>query len=175
MIYIKFYLKIFLVTAIPFGVMIGLVQYFSENHFDLKYIYFMGLFFGLTMSLLLGSIHIFCFKNELKDGHYTVLNLNEQSKEVNSSLTIHDIYQLLKIHLNAKKISLIVDEEIIKATIGLSMESWGEKVKVTIIGNQESNFIYKIESNPSLFSTVVDFGKNVKNINQIIEIIKNGR
>gem|GEM_PF-5793878 len=46
-----------------------------------------------------------------------------------------------------------------------------------MIGNTSylnSTHIYKIESKPKLFSTLVDFGKNIKNINQIIEIIKEG-
>jgi hypothetical protein len=133
----------------------------------------MGFGFGLLMSLILGSIHLSMVEKELKKGNYTVLNLHSQNKIIESYLSIEEIYELLKEKFDFKQISLNKNENLITAKIGMSMQSWGEKMSISKLPNSQSE--YQIKSTPSLFSTVVDFGKNIKNINQVIEIIQDGK
>lgn len=171
MIYIKFYIKLFLTLSIPFGIVMGISRYISRDIVDWNYILFMGVFYGLIMAILLGTAHIINVREELKNGYFTVLGMDSQSKTISSELSFMEIFELLKVKLGAKFISYNQDENIIIAKIGISMQSSGETLKISKLKSQETEQVYKIESKPKLFSTIVDFGKNISNINKVIDIL----
>jgi hypothetical protein len=53
------------------------------------------------------------------------------------------------------------------------MKSWGEEIKIILKSNKENNFEYQLSSSPKLKTTIVDYGKNLENINKIESVIKN--
>ena len=56
---------------------------------------------------------------------------------------------------------------------GMTMKSWGEEIKIILKSNKENNFEYQLSSSPKLKTTIVDYGKNLENINKIESVIKN--
>ena len=55
--YLKFYLKLFLSFGIPFSIILGIAKYIETVAFNWQYMLFMGIGFGLLMSLFLGTFH----------------------------------------------------------------------------------------------------------------------
>jgi hypothetical protein len=53
------------------------------------------------------------------------------------------------------------------------MKSWGEEIKIILKSKTKSEFEYMISSSPKLKTTLVDYGKNLENINRIENAIKN--
>ena len=50
--------------------------------------------------------------------------------------------------------------------------SWGEEISIILQTKGESDFNYKISSRPKLKMTLVDFGKNLENVNRLENVIK---
>ena len=56
---------------------------------------------------------------------------------------------------------------------GITLQSWGEEIKIILKSNQENSYEYIISSSPKLKTALVDYGKNLENINRIENVIKN--
>lgn len=58
-------------------------------------------------------------------------------------------------------------------TTGVSWKSWGEEIKILLKDYKETVFEYQILSSPKLKITLIDYGKNLENINRIESIMTN--
>ncbi len=98
----------------------------------------------------------------------------EQSKFVynlNSNELFRDILLKIKKELNYKIIKEDKTNLIIEYKVPISFKSWGEKVKIQIFDNKDGTSIVEISSRPIFFLTLLDYGKNRQNINQVKNLL----
>lgn len=169
----KLHLKVFLFTGVTYGLILFLLDLMNKNEFALSKLLFMTLFFGITMSLTLVSLHKYRLKKigiqEITDEN---LNVN-QSKTLSSELNTAALIEILASDSIIGKMKMIETKNGIHLKTGISWKSWGENIKITLKSEQDSRFEYEISSSPKLKTTIVDYGKNLENIKRIEKLIKN--
>jgi hypothetical protein len=169
----KLYLKTFLLTGITYGVIMLGFDLADGNGFRLWKFLFMTIFFGATMSLILVSFHKYRLK---KNGVQEITNDNvgvNQTRNLKSKLNKIDIIEKLKTDPIMGKMKMTEIENGISLKTGMTMKSWGEEIKIILKSKTENEFEYMVSSSPKLKTTLVDYGKNLENINRIENVIKN--
>jgi hypothetical protein len=133
----------------------------------------MSILIGAFMSLILVSFHWYNIK---KIG---VENSNDDNLGVNQTRTIvtklnkSELIHKLKLDPTIGKMKITEMENGILFKTGTTMKSWGEEIKIILISNKENNFEYQVSSSPKLKTTIVDYGKNLENVNKIESAIIN--
>lgn len=169
----KLYLKIFLFTGIPFGIINMCLKLDFETGIVLREFVYPTLFFGGFMSFFLGTFQIQSLKkigiHEMTDENLAV----DQTKIVNTTIKKIDLIEKLKIDPLIGKMKLKENENGLFFETGLSMKSWGEEIKIFLLSDNEGTFEYHISSRPKLKTAQVDYGRNHENIIRIENILKN--
>ena len=168
----KLYLKTFLLTGIPYGLIMLGFDLADGDGFRLWRYIFMTLFFGITMSLILVSFHKYRLK---KNGIQEISNDNvgvNQSRNLKARLNKTDLIKKLKSDPIIGKMEMTEIENGVLLKSGVTWKSWGEEIKIIQKTNNETDFEYQISSSPRLKTTFVDYGKNLENINRIENVIK---
>lgn len=164
----KLYIKVFLVTGIPFGILMTISDFKKELSFVLSEFLILSASFGFLMSLILVSWHV---KELRKMGinRFTeeILSPNQKTK---FQTTTSKEELILKLRKNPvfESMNLIESENIIVLKSSPSWRSWGEKIQITIDDLENGVKQVFVSSEPRIATTLVDFGKNRKNI-EIIE------
>ena len=169
----KLYLKTFLWTGIPYGlIMIGF-DLLDGDGFKLRKFLFLTFFFGITMSLILVSFHKYRLRKngiqELTDENLGVT----QTKEVKTKLTKTELIDKLKIDPIIGKMKMTETENGVTLKTGMTWKSWGEEIIIALKSETDADFEYQISSSPKLKTTFIDYGKNLQNINRIEDLIEN--
>ena len=132
----------------------------------------MTLFFGISMSLILVSFHIYRLK---KNGIQRINNENvgvNQSRSLITELNTTDIIDKLKINPIIRKMKMTEIKNGVLLKSGMTWKSWGEEIKIILKSENETDFEYQISSRPKLKTTLVDYGKNLENLILIENSIK---
>ena len=170
---IKLYLKTFLLTSIPYFALITLFSLDKISEIFMLKDISASLFFGIFMSLVLVSFHLYKLK---KDG---VENITDENIGVNQTITLetklnkNELIQKLKLDPEIGKMKMSEMENGVLLKTGITLKSWGEEIKIIIKSNKENNFEYQVSSSPKLKTTIIDYGKNLENVNKIESVIKN--
>ncbi|MDH7448192.1 hypothetical protein [Aquimarina sp. 2201CG14-23] len=169
----KLYLKTFLLTGIPYGlIMLGFDLANGEGFSLWKYL-FLSFFFGITMSLILVSFHRHRLKkNGIQEISNDTIGVN-QSINLKSGLNKTDLIKKLKNDPIIGKMKMTETENGILLKSGVTWKSWGEEIKIMLKSEKESDFEYIVSSSPKLKTMLIDYGKNLENINRIENVIKN--
>tara|TARA_R110002074_G_scaffold166808_1_gene327665 strand:- start:90 stop:473 length:384 start_codon:yes stop_codon:yes gene_type:complete len=125
------------------------------------------------MSLILVSFHRYRLK---KNGIQEITNDNvgvNQSRNLKTGLNKTDLINKLKTDPIIGKMKMTEIENGILLKSGMTWKSWGEEIKIILKSENITDFEYQISSNPKLKTTLVDYGKNLENINRIESAIKN--
>ena len=134
---------------------------------------FLSFFFGLAMSLIMGTLHRKRLKNvtgqELNDQNLSV----NQHRNIKSKLDKSELLEKLKKDPVISKMNLQEVENGILLKTGITWMSWGEEIKIIQQSDQENDFEYQISSRPKMKTTLVDYGKNLENVTLIENTIKN--
>jgi maltodextrin utilization protein YvdJ len=169
----KLYLKIFLFTGIPYGLIMMGIDLMDGNGFNLWKFLFLAFFFGITMSLILVSFHKYSLKKngiqELMDENLGVI----QTKVIKTKLSKTELINKLKSDPIVGKMKMRESENGIVLKTGISWKSWGEEIVIDLKSKNGSDFEYQVSSSPKQKTTLLDFGKNLKNLNRIESVIKN--
>ncbi len=168
----KLYLKTFLLTGILFGlIMLGFDLTDGDGSRIWKLL-LMAFFFGTIMSLILVSFHRYRLKKngvqEFTDDNVGV----HQKRNLRTRLNKEEIIQRLKADPVIGKMKMTEIESGIVLKAGMSWKSWGEEIKITLKANEATDLEYQVSSSPRLKTTIVDYGKNIENINRIESLIK---
>jgi hypothetical protein len=168
----KLYLKTFLLTGIPYGlIMIGF-DLLDGDGFKLWKFLSLTLFFGITMSLILVSFHKYRL---IKNGIQELIDENlgvTKTKEIKTKLKKTELINKLKTDPIIGKMKMNETETGIALKTGITWKSWGEEIKIILKSETDSDFEYQISSSPKLKTTIVDYGKNLQNLNRIENAIK---
>ena len=169
----KLYLKTFLYSGITYGLITLGFDLADGDGFRLWKFLFTTVFFGATMSLILVSFHNYRLKkNGIQEISNDKVGVN-QTKNLKSNLNRKDLINKLKTDPIIGKMKMIEIENGIILKTGMTLQSWGEEIKIILKSNQKNNFEYQVSSRPKLKTTLVDYGKNLENINRIENVLKN--
>lgn len=167
----KLYLTTFLWTGIPFGT-ISTLLFMPDNISGIIAKWsFLTMFYGLSMSLILGKLTFYRMK---KQG----IEITEENLKTEQSKTIvADISQELlleRLHQDSIMNRMIIrsDKNIIHIRSGLSRWSWGEQIYIRLKADQPATQTIEISSKPVLSLTIFDYGKNRENVERIVRLIK---
>jgi hypothetical protein len=168
----KLYLKTFLFTGIPYGLIMTGYDLAVGNGFILWKFLFLTFFFGITMSLFFVLPH----KNRLKkigNREVTTENLKLiQTKNIQTKLNKKELIEKLKTDQIIGKMKMVEMENGILLKSDMTWKSWGEEIKILLISTKDTEFEYKITSRPRVKITLLDYGKNLENIHRIETVIK---
>ncbi len=172
----KLYIKLFFITGIPFGIIMGMVSIISERLSIEAGIYLgveTGLFYGFFMSLILGTRH----RSQIKK---LGLNVNAHVSPIQTeTLCIEEEYEIafekaLR-SLMRMKANIISSEKYkgeIVAKTPMSWSGFGEDMTVHLSKEDESLTRVSVTSRPVLKATMIDYGKGRKNIVTFFEYLK---
>lgn len=151
-------LIIFLVTSIPFGLIMGIL---SLNPMAGV---MAGFSFGFLMALILGIINIVATKVIGGDRDTPV----KQEKEIELRMPFNEAYKLCKQSILYIPGGKVTYENYVKGIVlgktGVNIWTWGDKITMRIEKIDEETSKVHIQSKPAVATTVVDYGKNLKNI-----------
>lgn len=169
----KLYIKTFLLTGIPYGLIMTGIDIAAGSGFSLWKFLFLTFFFGVTMSIGMVTFHRYRLKKngirELTDENLKV----SQTKDFKSKLNRQELIEKLKSDPIIGKMEMTEVENGILINSGMSWKSWGEEIKIILNSNRDEEFVYRVSSKPKLKMTLVDFGKSHSNINRIEKVIAN--
>jgi len=172
-------LKIFLATAIPFGIFMAVL--FSAIHginAGLPGGLISGLIFGFLMLIILGFLH----------GRAVQKIAGNRSGESMSTFHVQKIELLLPydraFDLCIRSLDLIgrcrVQEEnrakgMIVARSSVNWKTWGDTITFDITGTSNNGTAVKVSSRPTSWSTIVDYGKNLENVKTIVSFLERSK
>lgn len=168
----KLYLKVFLLTGLPFGVGIMIFDALSGNGFSISKFIFLTIFFGIFMSISLVTLHI----NKLKKQGIT--EFDETNLAVRQKLKISSTIspEILKSSLEADSVLGKMQKK--ESNNGLILQSnvrwasWGDKIQIETKEIDNNEFEYTIKSEPKNNFTLVDYGTNYDNISRLERLLK---
>lgn len=167
----KLYLKIFISTGLSFGIITLIIDLYNGTEIELwKYI-FLTFFFGLLMSLASVYLHKNKLKksgiNEINEAHLKVT----QSRDIQTDLNKSELTRKLKEDPSIRKMKIKEIENGIVIRTGMTLWSFGEIIKIELKSTKDSVFEYNVSSRPKLKITLIDYGKNIQNIDLIRKVI----
>jgi len=170
---LKIYLISFLATSIPYGIMMYAFEYYDRidnNDHILWQPIISAVIFGLIMSVFFSVMQ----KRRLKKAGYPKLTNNllkvKQKKTIETNLTQEKIIDILKDSNEFKKskIRSLTNSIIIRKK--MSWFSWGEIITISFDVKGDNKIA--IESKPYLPTTLIDYGVNINNVDNVIKVIK---
>jgi len=168
---IKLFLKILLFTGIPFGLINVLFVKDFTSGFSFSDFIYPTLFFGIFMSLIFASLHLYSLK-ELGIHKITSSNMSvSQTKNIRTSINLSELIEKIKqdkFFINPK---ISEKDATVLIKTGFSIKSWGEVISIKQMSHDNGVFEYQISSKPKLITTLVDFGKSHENIIRIEKIM----
>jgi len=169
----RLYVKAFLITGIPFGLLMMVYDVLAGEPFSIWRFLFLTVFFGVTMSIVLVSLHRYRLrKNGIKELTESNLKVIQKRKYV-SSLSKQEFMNKLADDEILGAMNLTELENGIKLSSGMTWKSWGETITVIINPISQDEYEYEIISKPKVNAAMVDYGKNLENVNRVEEILQN--
>lgn len=167
----RLYLKIFIATGFSFGIISLIIDLYKGTEIELwKYI-FSTFFFGLLMSLVLVYLH----KNKLKKSGINEINEANlkvtQSRDIQTDLNKSELIKKLNEDPSIRKMKIKEIENGIVISTKMTLWSLGEIIKIELKSTKDSVFEYNVSSRPKLKITLIDYGKNIQNIDLIKKVI----
>jgi len=161
----KKFLKLFFVTGLLFGFLQLLF------HRTVLVAAIQGLYFGLIMA----SVMCFLEKRALRKMGKTEASVGVK-QEMRFTVKLSKLETLEKVkhvfaELNAKIINYNSPENIIEGRTTWSWKSFGEILTVRFVDMGNQTGVY-VESRPSLGTIMVDYGKNLENVEKFRQLME---
>jgi hypothetical protein len=164
------FLKLLLLSGIPFGFLISIL---STKNGEISNIILNGILsgmvFGTLVSYILISLHKSLSRKVVTDSFNHDFAIH-QKRRIELPISYEDAYSLCLQSLNVINRSSVTSQSInkgeIRARAGLNWKTWGDNVFIKLIKGEGSTIV-EISSMPSARSTLVDFGKNLDNVERI--------
>lgn len=170
------YLKLFLGTGIPFGIFMGISNSFRYGFpSGLVEGLFAGIFFGGFMSLILGFLHSRSVKRMPSGKSEEAMDVHHL-RNVELWLPYDKVFNLCVESLRLIKKCKIQKEDIsqgkIVAKASMTWKTWGDVISFDVrkIDNDRTQVI--VSSRPAVRTTLVDYGKNLENVERISSFLK---
>ncbi len=163
----RFYLKLFLIYGLTFGLLMTLWDYLDEGKVDIIKLIFMTVFFGGFMSwTTIKNLK----KTKTNQNHKAELTEEDfkatQIKYIAKILTLDGAFEKLKKYDINNSWRLKINNSRIEGKTKASWISWGEKIVISFLNDK-----IEIISKPRLKTQMIDTGKNRQNVKQIALIL----
>lgn len=169
------YLKLFLATGIPFGIFMIIFNSFQHGiSSGLVTGAVEGIFFGIFMSLVLGFMHSRSVKR-MSSGESDEAMGVHHVRNVELRLDYDMVFKLCIESLSRIKKCKIKNEDRSKgkliAKAGMTWKTFGDVISFEIHKMGDDRIQVEVSSRPSLRTTLVDYGKNLENVERIVEFL----
>ncbi len=172
----KLFIRIFLGMAIPFGIVMGgmlagvgvLVDFASEDiDFSVPPALIgaligigSGVFFGMVMSLILGVMH-FTRTDTPYVRHRRTYSIGGSLDEA-KSICVEAVMSI-----SGATVNRAAADNSLLARTGVTWQSFGETIECSFEPAGPNRQIVSVESRPVIKTTLVDYGRNLENIEAI--------
>ena len=166
----KHYLKTFLIVAIPFALGMAFLQWTSGNPINVTKLLLQMIFFGVLMTITLVYLQRTALQ---KNG---IQNITEEHLQVRQQATLHSnldqtaLLQKIKSDPVLSKMTINTSGKDIILQSKPSWKSWGEKMTITVQSRGANGFEYQVTSQPRLWTTLFDYGKNLENVRRVSQV-----
>lgn len=173
------YLKIFLAMGIPYGIAIGVLFSFP---FGIPIGLVAGvavcIFFGGFFSLTLGLLHTWSVKRMSYGISEEAMGVHHV-RNVELRLPYDKAYDLCIESISLIKKCRIKNEDRsqgkIEAKAGMTWKTWGDVISFDVRKIDIDKIQVEASSRPAVRMTLVDYGKNLDNVETLIEYLKTQR
>ena len=170
-------IKIFLQTSIFFGFLMAISDFIT--HGDIRSGILSGLIsgviFGIIMTGIFGYWHYRSVKRKSLDDSINDYDV-KQTKEVELPVSYDKTFELCIESLNKLKKPKIKDRDYSQGTItvktGITWDTFGDTISFKLTEVKDHNTHIKISSKPVVFFQIVDYGKNLENVNNIVSFLE---
>jgi len=169
-------LKIFMASGIPAGS--GMAIFYSPFYgFSVGLIsgLISGAFFGILMVFILGFLHGRAVK-KVAHGNAEVSTGTHHVRETELPLPYERAFDLCIASLGSLGRCRVYEEDRIRGKIlartGINWKTWGDTVCFEINRIDGGSTRVKVSSRPAARMTLVDFGKNLDNVQRIISFLE---
>ena len=133
-----------------------------------------GLLFGFIIASI-GSVLMVIFYFTVKRMKPTAVAV-QQERTLFVKGSLNEVFswcvEYLKAAGNFKDIAAYRDRGTVKARAGMSFASWGEDITVTCRSLPDGLIEVRIKSQPRYRKTVIDYGKNLRNVETIANALQ---
>ncbi len=165
----KYALRLFLIMTISMFILNTTLAYLWDDEIKIIPFVVKSVLFGITMSFIITKMHEHGLR-EAGISEVTDENLKPYAEhEIKTSITPEDIVGKLK--TNAEYNDIRTTGTNIYCKSPMSMYSFGEKIEINTIKENNQIYTYHIISKSLFGLTLADYGKNRKNVNKVINII----
>ncbi len=164
------FFKLLLMSGIPFGCLMGVMSFqMGDNADAIRNGILSGLICGTLVSYILISLHKSLSRKVVSDASMPDYNIH-QVRRIVMGIPFEKAFsrciQSLKTVNMCRIISQNPDKGEIRARAGLNWKTWGDDININLTEGKETTGV-EISSRPSARSTLVDFGKNLDNVERI--------
>jgi len=164
------FFKLLLLSGIPFGLIMGFLHLQKgEIPGAIFNGILSGLVFGTLVSYILISLHKILTRKVVSDASIPDFDIH-QVRRIVMDMPYEQAFNLciqsLKTINRCRVILQRLDNGEIKARAGLNWKTWGDNINFKLTQEKDSTVV-EISSRPSANSTLVDFGKNLDNVERI--------
>lgn len=168
------YIKIFFITALFFGVWMGIIYTFQFNNVYIALI--AASVAGIVSGLLMAAFTYFSDQKLKKKGIDTSNTNPRQSRKISVDGTISEIIPVCERAILSINKSVIKEKNLqngtLRAKTRMTFKSFGEIIKISTQSLADSKTLIEIKNSPFIPTTVIDYGKGLENLETIVSYIK---
>ncbi len=165
------HVEVFLITALAFAIFQNLSNGIISTSFSMFKTVLFSILFGTAMSFTLIRLHIQeLYKMGIKNPTESHLRVR-QKKNINTTISPQLLQDELKSNSNYSNIQYDQEENRLRVQTVGTWRSFGENISIHLKDERASMYEYELVSRPRWKSTLIDYGKNYKNILQLEQII----
>ncbi|MBI5665644.1 MAG: hypothetical protein HZC49_11260 [Nitrospirae bacterium] len=169
-------LKIFLANGVPFGAFMGTL--FSNRYgisTGIQGGLMSGLVFGFLMFIILGFLHSRAVRKI--SGSSTGESMSTfQVRTIKLRLPFEKAFDLCIKSIGMIRRCRVLEQDRshgkIIAKSSVNWKTWGDTISFDIVGTSDEVTDIKVSSRPTSWSTIVDYGKNLENVESIVSFLR---
>jgi len=136
---------------------------------------FIGLIVGAVLLFIMGPLHEMSVKKIAGDGSEGSTGVHHV-REIEISRSYDESFDLCIRSLELISRSRVIEKDHsggrIIAKAGLNWRTWGDSISFEISASGEGSSRIRVSSRPAARSTIVDFGKNLQNVNRVVSFLE---
>lgn len=168
------YIRIFFLSALFFGVWMGIVYSFQFNNVYTGSI--AGLFAGITFGLFNAAFSYFSDRRLKKKGIDTSNTSPRQTRKISVDCSISEVMPICEKAILSINRAAIKQKDLqngtLRAKTKISWRTFGEVIKISAKSIGDSETLIEIKSSPFIPTAVIDYGKSLENVETIVSYIK---
>jgi hypothetical protein len=168
------YIRIFVLSALFFGVWTGIV--YSSQSGDVYTGSIYGLSSGIGFGLFNAIFSYFSDQRLQKKGIDTSNTSPRQSRKMSVNSTINEVMPICEQAILSLNRAVIKEKDLktgtIKAKTKMTWKSYGENIKISTQSLGDGETLIEIKSSPFIPTNVIDYGKGLENVETIVSYIK---